>query len=57
MSEFEQLIDKDFTELTMEQFKKILKLIFTETGPDKVVYYNIVQCKILAEIYKELKTP
>ena len=56
MSEFEQLIDLDFASLNMEQFRKMLKLIFTEAGRDRALYYDIVQCKILAEIYKELKT-
>lgn len=53
-SEFEKLIDMDFTELNEAQFKKLLKLIWTETGRDKEVYYQLVQCKVLAEQYKVL---
>lgn len=55
MSEFEQLIEKDFGSLTENQFKNMLKLIWSETGKDRILYYNVVQCKIMAENYKLLK--
>ena len=55
MSEFEQLIDKDFTELSMPQFKRMLTLIWEHTGPDKDAYLLTTLCKIQAENYKLLK--
>ena len=56
MSEFEQLIGKDFTELSMPQFKRILTLIWKHTGPDKTAYLLTTLCKIQAENYKLLKS-
>ena len=55
MSEFEQLIDKDFGELTQQQFDRLLKLIWSETGPRRAEYLLTVLCKGQAEIYKVLK--
>ena len=55
MSEFERLIGLDFTGLSMEQFKRMLVLIWSDTGRDKTDYLLTTLCKIQAENYKLLK--
>lgn len=53
-AEFERLIELDFSSLSEEQYKRLLKLVWADTGKDKEAYYQLVQCKVLAEQYKVL---
>jgi len=48
LSEFETLIQRDFSQITKAQFAKLLKLIMSETGPQKDVYLRLVQLKVSA---------
>lgn len=41
--------------ITKEDFKKMLELIWTDTGKDRAIHYLRIICQLLMDSYKAIK--